>query len=82
MAYGDKVIGTNHTLPTKGVGAVYRRAVGREVPQRPSPTSRYLPKASAMVGEYCSRLCEIENFAGHKKQADLRVGRYSEVSTG
>jgi sulfopropanediol 3-dehydrogenase len=32
--------------------------------------------ASAQVGEYCSRLCEIENFAGHKEQADLRVRRY------
>lgn len=32
--------------------------------------------ASALVGEYCSRLYEIENFAGHKEQADLRVRRY------
>jgi sulfopropanediol 3-dehydrogenase len=34
------------------------------------------PEASAMIGEYCSRLCEIENFAGHKEQADIRVRRY------
>ena len=37
------------------------------------------PGASAMVGEYRSRLCEIENFAGHKRQADLRVRCYSDV---
>ena len=34
------------------------------------------PEATAMIGEYCSRLCAIENFAGHKEQADLRVRRY------
>jgi sulfopropanediol 3-dehydrogenase len=38
------------------------------------------PEASAHIGEYCSRLCEVENFAGHKRQADLRVERYSGVS--
>ena len=76
VAYGDKVIGTNHTLPTKGaarytgglwVGKFLKTVTYQEV----------APGASAMVGEYCSRLCEIENFAGHKRQADLRVRRYS-----
>jgi len=33
-------------------------------------------EAAALVGEYCSRLCELEGFAGHKEQADLRVRRY------
>ena len=79
VAYGDKVIGTNHTLPTKGsarytgglwVGKFMKTVTYQEV----------APEASAMVGEYCSRLCEIENFAGHKRQADLRVGRYSGVA--
>jgi sulfopropanediol 3-dehydrogenase len=37
------------------------------------------PRASAMVGEYCSRLCEMENFAGHKRRADLSVRRYSDA---
>ena len=80
VAYGDKVIGTNHTLPTKGsarytgglwVGKFMKTVTYQEVK----------PEASAMVGEYCSRLCEIENFAGHKRQADLRVERYSGVES-
>jgi len=76
VAYGDKVIGTNHTLPTKH-GAKYTGGlwVGKFM-----KTCTYqevkTPQASAMIGEYCSRLCEIENFAGHKAQADIRVRRY------
>ena len=75
VAYGDKVIGTNHTLPTKRaarytgglwVGKFLKTVTYQEVS----------PEASAMIGEYCSRLCAIENFAGHKEQADLRVRRY------
>jgi sulfopropanediol 3-dehydrogenase len=76
VAYGDKVIGTNHTLPTKGaarytgglwVGKFIKTVTYQEVTDA----------ASVLVGEYCSRLCAIENFAGHKEQADLRVRRYS-----
>jgi sulfopropanediol 3-dehydrogenase len=76
VAYGDKVIGTNHTLPTKKasrytgglwVGKFIKTVTYQEV------TS---DEASAMIGEYGSRLCAIENFAGHKAQADLRVRRY------
>ena len=75
VAYGDKVIGTNHTLPTKKaarytgglwVGKFLKTCTYQEVS----------PEATAMIGEYCSRLCAIENFAGHKEQADLRVRRY------
>ncbi|HVH77129.1 MAG TPA: histidinol dehydrogenase [Stellaceae bacterium] len=76
VAYGDKVIGTNHTLPTKGaarytgglwVGKFLKTCTFQEV---------RTPQASALVGEYCSRLCAIERFWGHKEQADLRVRRY------
>ena len=76
VAYGDKVIGTNHTLPTKRaarytgglwVGKFLKTCTFQEI---------LTDEASAMVGEYCSRLCAIENFAGHKEQADLRVRRY------
>jgi sulfopropanediol 3-dehydrogenase len=76
VAYGDKVIGTNHTLPTKGaarytgglwVGKFLKTCTYQEVKTR---------EASAMVGEYCSRLCAIERFWGHKEQADLRIRRY------
>jgi sulfopropanediol 3-dehydrogenase len=76
VAFGDKVIGTNHTLPTKEaarytgglwVGKFLKTCTYQEIKT---------DEASAMVGEYCSRLCAIENFAGHQEQADLRVRRY------
>ena len=76
VAYGDKVIGTNHTLPTK-LAARYTGGlwVGKFI-----KTVTYqrvtTDEASAMIGEYCSRLCEYERFMGHKAQADLRVERY------
>lgn len=76
VAFGDKVIGTNHTLPTKKAarytGGLW---VGKFI-----KTCTYqkitTDEASALVGSYCSRLCEIEGFMGHKEQADLRVRRY------
>src|SRR5580700_4252158 len=76
VAYGDKVIGTNHTLPTmkaaRYTGGLW---VGKFI-----KTCTYqkvlTDQASAMIGEYCSRLCAIENFSAHKEQADLRVRRY------
>ena len=75
VAYGDKVIGTNHTLPTKGAarytGGLW---VGKFI--KTVTYQKVTPEASAMIGEYCSRLCAIENFAGHQEQADLRVRRY------
>ena len=76
VAYGDKVIGTNHTLPTKH-GAKYTGGlwVGKFLKTCTFQEVR-TPQASALIGEYCSRLCEIENFWGHKKQADIRVNRY------
>jgi sulfopropanediol 3-dehydrogenase len=81
VAYGDKVIGTNHTLPTKEaarytgglwVGKFLKTCTYQEIKT---------DEASVMIGEYCSRLCEIENFAGHKEQADLRVRKYKTVAT-
>ena len=76
VSYGDKVIGTNHTLPTmraaRYTGGLW---VGKFI--KTCTYQRVLTdEASALVGEYCSRLCEIEGFAGHKEQADLRVRRY------
>lgn len=75
VAYGDKVIGTNHTLPTK-LAARYTGGlwVGKFI--KTCTYQRVTPEASAAIGEYCSRLCELEGFAGHKAQADLRVRRY------
>ncbi len=75
VSYGDKVIGTNHTLPTKKAarytGGLW---VGKFI--KTCTFQRVTPDASAMVGEYCSRLCAVEGFAGHKEQADIRVRRY------
>ena len=76
VSYGDKVIGTNHTLPTKKAA----RYTGGLWVGKFLKTCTYqriqTAEASAMIGDYCSRLCEIEGFAGHKEQADLRVRRY------
>lgn len=76
VSFGDKVIGTNHTLPTKRaarytgglwVGKFLKTCTYQRV------TS---DEASALIGEYCSRLCHMEHFAGHGEQANLRVRRY------
>jgi sulfopropanediol 3-dehydrogenase len=75
VSYGDKVIGTNHTLPTKGAarytGGLW---VGKFI--KTCTYQRVTEAASVMVGEYCSRLCALEHFAGHKEQADIRLRRY------
>jgi sulfopropanediol 3-dehydrogenase len=76
VAFGDKVIGTNHTLPT-GKAARYTGGlwVGKFI-----KTSTYqkvlTDEASALVGAYCSRLCVLEGFYGHAEQANIRVRRY------
>ncbi len=76
VSYGDKVIGTNHTLPTnrnaRYTGGLW---VGKFI-----KTCTYqkvlTDEASTIMGEYCSRLCHMENFAGHGEQANIRVRRY------
>ena len=75
VAYGDKVIGTNHTLPTKRSGRFTGGLwVGKFI--KTHTYQRVLTdEASVMIGEYCSRLCALEHFAGHKEQADIRVRR-------
>ena len=76
VSYGDKVIGTNHTLPTKKAG----RYTGGLWVGKFIKTHTYqkitTDEASALVGEYCSRLCALEHFAGHGEQANIRVRRY------
>jgi sulfopropanediol 3-dehydrogenase len=76
VAFGDKVIGTNHTLPTKKnarftgglwVGKFLKTCTYQKV---------LTNEASAMIGEYCSRLCILEGFSGHAEQANIRVRRY------
>jgi sulfopropanediol 3-dehydrogenase len=76
VAYGDKVIGTNHTLPTKKnarftgglwVGKFMKTCTYQKV---------LTDEASAMIGEYCSRLCMLEGFVAHAEQANVRIRRY------
>ena len=75
VAYGDKVIGTNHTLPTRRAG----RYTGGLWVGKFIKTHTYqrivTDEASVAIGEYCSRLCAIERFSGHREQADIRVRR-------
>ncbi len=78
VSYGDKVIGTNHTLPTQ-LAARYTGGLWVGKFLKTCTYQRVAPSASAMIGEYCSRLCELEGFAGHKAQADLRVQRYGKA---
>jgi sulfopropanediol 3-dehydrogenase len=81
VSYGDKVIGTNHTLPTLGaarytgglwVGKFLKTCTYQEISN----------EAAVTVGEYCSRLCAIERFWGHKEQADLRLRKYGGQNVG
>ena len=75
VSYGDKCIGTNHTLPTRKAarytGGLW---VGKFI--KTCTYQKVTEEASLMVGQYCSRLCAVEGFAGHKEQADIRVRRY------
>ena len=76
VAYGDKVIGTNHTLPTRKAA----RFTGGLWVGKFLKTCTYqrvtTDAASTLIGEYCSRLCALEGFAGHGEQANIRVRRY------
>ncbi len=76
VSFGDKVIGTNHTLPTRKAA----RYTGGLWVGKFLKTCTYqkvlTDEASALVGEYCSRLCALEGFAGHGEQANIRVRRY------
>ncbi len=75
VSYGDKVIGTNHTLPTKHAGRYTGGLwVGKFI--KTHTYQRILDdEASVLIGEYCSRLCALEHFSAHKEQADIRVRR-------
>jgi sulfopropanediol 3-dehydrogenase len=76
VSYGDKVIGTNHTLPTLGAarytGGLWVGKFLKTVTYQRVLTD----EASAMIGAYCSRLCMLEGFVGHAEQANIRLRRY------
>ena len=84
VAFGDKVIGTNHTLPTRKAA----RYTGGLWVGKFLKTCTYqrvvTDEASAEIGAYCSRLCALEGFVGHGEQANMRVRRYGhrQVSYG
>jgi sulfopropanediol 3-dehydrogenase len=76
VAYGDKVIGTNHTLPTKRA-ARYTGGLWVGKFLKTLTYQRVLTdEASARIGEVCSRLCMLEGFVGHAEQANVRIRRY------
>lgn len=76
VSFGDKVIGTNHTLPTKKA-ARYTGGLWVGKFLKTCTYQRVLTdEASTLVGEYCSRLCALEGFAGHGEQANIRVRRF------
>ena len=76
VSNGDKVIGTNHTLPTKKAG----RYTGGLWVGKYLKTHSYqkitTDEAAVKIGRYCSRLCMLESFVGHAEQANIRVRRY------
>jgi len=82
VSYGDKVIGTNHTLPTLGAA----RYTGGLWVGKFLKTCTYqkvlTDQASAQIGEVCSRLCVLEGFLGHAEQANVRVRRYGGRNIG
>jgi sulfopropanediol 3-dehydrogenase len=75
VAYGDKVIGTNHTLPTKGA-ARYTGGLWVGKFLKTCTYQRCTPEASVLVGEYAERLCKLERFIGHSQQAAVRIKKY------
>ncbi|MEZ5800635.1 MAG: histidinol dehydrogenase [Nitratireductor sp.] len=76
VANGDKVIGTNHTLPTKKAGRYTGGLWVGKFLKTHSYQKVITDEAAAAIGEYCSRLCILEGFVGHAEQANIRVRRF------
>ena len=76
VANGDKVIGTNHTLPTRKAGRYTGGLWVGKFLKTHSYQRILTDEAAARIGEYCSRLCLLEGFVGHAEQANIRVRRY------
>ena len=76
VANGDKVIGTNHTLPTKKAGRYTGGLWVGKFLKTHSYQKITTDEAAVKIGEYCSRLCILESFVGHAEQANIRVRRY------
>ncbi len=80
VANGDKVIGTNHTLPTKKAGRYTGGLWVGKFLKTHSYQKITTDAAAADIGAYCSRLCLLEGFVGHAEQANVRVRRYGGVN--
>jgi sulfopropanediol 3-dehydrogenase len=76
VANGDKVIGTNHTLPTKKAGRYTGGLWVGKFLKTHSYQRILTDEAAAMIGAYGSRLCILEGFVGHAEQCNVRVRRY------
>ncbi len=76
VANGDKVIGTNHTLPTRRAGRYTGGLWVGKFLKTHSYQKILSDEAAVFVGEYCSRLCALEGFSGHAEQANIRLRRY------
>jgi sulfopropanediol 3-dehydrogenase len=82
VANGDKVIGTNHTLPTKKAGRYTGGLWVGKFLKTHSYQRILTDDAAALVGEYGSRLCMLEGFVGHAEQCNIRVRRYGHRNVG
>jgi len=82
VANGDKVIGTNHTLPTKKAGRYTGGLWVGKFLKTHSYQKILTDEAATMIGEKCSRLCILEGFVGHAEQANVRVRRYGKKNVG
>ncbi|MEM9269022.1 MAG: histidinol dehydrogenase [Pseudomonadota bacterium] len=82
VANGDKVIGTNHTLPTKKAGRYTGGLWVGKYLKTHSYQKVLTDEAATRIGAYGSRLCMLEGFVGHAEQCNLRVRRYGGVNVG
>ena len=80
VANGDKVIGTNHTLPTKKAGRYTGGLWVGKFLKTHSYQKILTDEAATLVGEYGSRLCMLEGFVGHAEQCNVRVRRYGGIN--
>ncbi len=80
VANGDKVIGTNHTLPTKKAGRYTGGLWVGKFLKTHSYQKILTDEAATLVGEYGSRLCMLEGFVGHAEQCNIRVRRYGGIN--
>ncbi|NOE19704.1 histidinol dehydrogenase [Ruegeria atlantica] len=80
VSNGDKVIGTNHTLPTKKAGRYTGGLWVGKYLKTHSYQKVLTDEAATLIGEYGSRLCMLEGFVGHAEQCNVRVRRYGGIN--